>query len=224
MEVFKLTGDIRHRIAKRAADELEKYDVVNLGVGIPVLVVEHLDKNKEIIFQSENGMLGVGPEPTPEQFDPFIINAGRKPATVITGASFSDSSVSFGIIRGGHLDVTIIGALQVSETGDIANWVLPGKDILGMGGAMDLVVGAKKVIVAMQHISPKGERKILKECTIPLTAPRAAHVIITEFALFRFCEGKMYLEEIDSSVTLDEVRDMTPASYEVSVNLKTMGD
>ena len=217
-----MTGDVRHKIAKRAADELEANNVVNLGVGIPVLVVEYLDKGKGIIFQSENGILGVGPEPTPEEFDPFIVNAGRRPATVVTGASYSDSAAAFGLIRGGHLDATIIGALQVNERGDIANWVLPGKDILGMGGAMDLVVGAKKVIVTMQHISPKGDRKILPECTIPLTAPKAAHVIITECALFRFRGGKMILEEIDPDMTLDEIKDITPAAYEVSPDLKKM--
>lgn len=217
-----MAEDVKIRIAKRAAKELNDGDIVNLGVGIPVMVADYLGQDKKIYLQAENGILGLGPSPKEEEFDPFIINAARKPATVVPGASFFDSSLAFGIIRGGHLNATIIGALQVSQGGDLANWVLPGKDLLGMGGAMDLVVGAKKVIVVMQHVSPKGEPKIFPECTIPLTAPAAVDVLITEFAVFSFKDGRMTLEEIDPELSLEELKKLTPADYLISPDLKPM--
>lgn len=217
-----MVEDVKKKIALRAMKELKEGDVVNLGVGIPVLVADFIKKENNIFLQAENGILGIGPSPTEEQFDPSIINAARKPATVVSGASFFDSSVSFGMIRGGHLDVTIIGAMQVSEKGDLANWMLPGKDLLGMGGAMDLSIGAKKVIVLMQHTSPKGEPKILSECNIPLTAKGAVDILITEYAVFKFENEKMFLIEIDPGITLEKLKRITPAEYTISSNLKQM--
>ncbi|HHW43931.1 MAG TPA: CoA transferase subunit B [Desulfotomaculum sp.] len=214
--------DSKVRIARRAAMELKDGWVVNLGVGIPTLVANYLPAGRRIFFQSENGILGVGPSPSPEEVDPDIINAGRQPVTIIPGGSFFDSAVSFGMIRGGHLDATIIGALEVSERGDIANWILPGKDVLGMGGAMDLVVGARKVIVATQHVAKGGKPKILPECSLPITAPAAAHMIITEYAVFSFKDGRMVLEEIAPDITLSELKKITPANYEVSAELRLM--
>ena len=215
-----MTDDSKVKIAKRAAMELKYGDVVNLGVGIPTLVANYVPSEKRIFLQSENGILGVGPSPAPGEADPDIINAGRQPVTIIPGGSFQDSAMAFGIIRGGHLDATIIGALQVSGRGDIANWVLPGKDVLGMGGAMDLVVGAKKVIVATQHTAKGGGPKILPECDLPITAPLAADMLITEFAVFSFKNGIMVLEEIASEKTLDQLKEITPAHYEISTCLR----
>lgn len=214
-----MAEDIRRLIAKRAVKELKAGNVVNLGVGIPVLVADYID-DESIFLQSENGILGVGPSPNEKQIDPFIINAARKPASVVPGASFCDSAASFGMIRGGHLDVTIIGAMQVSQYGDLANWDLPGSDLLGMGGAMDLVVGAKKVIILMQHTSPTGQPKILPKCTIPLTAAAAVDLLITEFAVFSFENKRMILTEINSEITLEKIKQITPAEYVVSQQLK----
>ncbi|BAF58450.1 acyl CoA:acetate/3-ketoacid CoA transferase, beta subunit [Pelotomaculum thermopropionicum SI] len=217
-----MSKDSKVTIAKRAAMELKDGWIVNLGVGIPTLAVNYLPPGRRVFIQSENGILGVGPMPAPEEADPDIINAGRQPVTIIPGGSFFDSALSFGMIRGGHLDATIIGALEVSERGDIANWILPGKDVLGMGGAMDLVVGAKKVIVATQHVAKSGKPKILPECTLPLTAPSAAHMIITEYAVFSFQDGVLVLDEIAPDITLDGLKEITPAKYEVSPELKVM--
>ncbi|NPV74155.1 MAG: 3-oxoacid CoA-transferase subunit B [Pelotomaculum sp.] len=217
-----MSKDSKVTIAKRAAMELKDGWIVNLGVGIPTLAVNYLPPGRRVFIQSENGILGVGPMPAPEEADPDIINAGRQPVTIIPGGSFFDSALSFGMIRGGHLDATIIGALEVSERGDIANWILPGKDVLGMGGAMDLVVGAKKVIVATQHVAKGGKPKILPECTLPLTAPSAAHMIITEYAVFSFQDGVLVLDEIAPDITLDGLKEITPAKYEVSPELKVM--
>lgn len=210
---------VKIRIAKRAALELSNGSVVNLGVGIPTMVADYLPDGKKIYLQSENGMLGVGPSPAPDAVIPNLINAGRKPVTEIAGTSYFDSAISFGMIRGGHLDATIIGGLQVSEKGDLANWQVPGKDVLGAGGAMDLVVGAKQVIVATQHTSKDGSPKIVAECKMPITAYQAVDVLITEYAVFRFDSEGMLLEEITSDITIDELKAITPATYRISPNL-----
>jgi len=211
-----LSEDIaKVRIAKRAAAELRDGMVVNLGVGIPTLVANYVG-DKRVYLQTENGILGVGPFPDSEQSDPDLINAGRRRVTIIPGASFFDSAEAFAQIRGGHIDCTIIGALQVSETGDLANWLVPGKDVLGVGGAMDLVVGAPKVIVATQHVTKDGKPKIVPQCTLPLTAQNAVDMIITEYAVFHFENGRLFLDEITSDITPGEIRVMTPAKFEVS--------
>lgn len=210
---------IKIRIARRVAHELPEGAVVNLGVGIPTLVVDYLPAGRIVYIQSENGVLGVGPTPAADSVIPNLINAGRKPITTIAGASFFDSSISFGMIRGGHIDATVIGGLQVSQNGDLANWQVPGKDILGPGGAMDLVVGAKQVIVATQHTTKDGKAKILPACTMPITAYKAVHVLVTEYAVFRFEQDTMRLVEHTSDITLDELKAITPAQYEIARDL-----
>lgn len=190
-----MSDSIKKYIAWRCAQEL-KSGVVNLGIGIPTLVADYLPKGL-VTLHSENGILGVGPEPDPKEFiyDPETIEltnaSGIQAITALPHASYFDSSLSFTIMRGGHLDATVIGALQVSETGDLASWAVPGKDVLGVGGAMDLVIGAKRVIAAMTHLSLKGEPKILPECTYPLTAKTRVDTIVTEYAVFKFREGRM---------------------------------
>jgi len=212
--------DVRHYIAWRAAQELEPGDIVNLGVGIPVLVADYFHAEEGIFLQSENGILGVGPTPPPDQIDSDLINASKQPITELPGASYFDSALSFAIMRGGHLDKTVIGALQVSETGDIANWAVPGKDVLGVGGAMDLIVGAKKVIVATTHTTPDHQPKLLPACTYPLTASKEVDILITEYSVFRFLDGKMYLEELVEDISLPQLKACTPANYIVSEKLR----
>ncbi|PWA05292.1 succinyl-CoA--3-ketoacid-CoA transferase [Pueribacillus theae] len=211
---------VKRYIAWRAAQELST-GVVNLGIGIPTLVADYLPEG-EVTLHSENGVLGVGPSPSPENVDPDLIDAGKAPITVLPHTSFFDSSLSFAMMRGGHLDATVIGALQVAENGDIASWAIPGKDVLGVGGAMDLVVGAKKVIVATMHLTPKGEAKILPKCTYPLTAKERVDTIVTEYAVFKIREGKLWLVEMVDDITLDELKEMTPASYEIAEGFKTV--
>ncbi len=210
---------IKIRIAKRAAQELSDGMVVNLGVGIPTLVANYVS-GKRVYFQAENGILGVGPYPDPEHVDPDLINAGRMHVTTLPGASYMDSAESFAQIRGGHIHCTVIGGLQISEHGDLANWLVPGKDVLGVGGAMDLVVGVPNVIVATQHLTKTGDAKIVPECTLPLTAKAVTSMIITEYAVFNFDKGRMRLDEMTSDTTLEEVKAMTPACYDVSPALK----
>ena len=213
---------IRRCIAKRAAQELKDGDVVNLGIGIPTLVSDYVPPNVSIHLHTENGMLEVGPSPPPEQADPQLINASRQPVSELPGASYFDSGLSFAIMRGGHLDATIIGALQVSQKGDLASWAIPGKPILGVGGAMDLVVGAKRVIVATTHQTKDGQPKILPECTYPLTAREEVDVLVTEHAVFRFEKGKMILVEIGDHLTLEDLKSITPAEYEIHPHLKVV--
>ena len=215
--------DVRVLIAKRAAMELQKDWVVNLGTGIPALVADFIDESKNIYFQAENGFLGVGAASPPDKIDPYMVNAASICCEIVPGGSFFDSAASFMMIRGGRLNATILGSMQVSQTGDFANWTLPGKDMLGMGGALDLACGnIKPVIITMQHVSAKGEAKILAECTIPLTGRGVVDTLITEFAVFYFRNGRMFLEEINPEVSLEELKRMTPAEYEVSRELKSM--
>jgi 3-oxoacid CoA-transferase B subunit len=212
--------NVKHRIAARAAREITDGAIVNLGIGIPTLVAEYLPADKEVFLHTENGLLGVGPTPVPGEEDPEIINAGKLPVTAKTGASYFSSSESFAMIRGGHVDIAILGALQVAENGDIANWAVPGKDILGVGGAMDLVAGAREVIVTTLHTSKNGEPKIVATCDYPITAKKVVKTIITEHAVFRFTDGTLILEELSEDMTLKQLKAITPAEYTVSPSLR----
>ena len=207
------------KIAKRAAEEIKNGSIVNLGIGIPTLVADYLDTDKEVYLHTENGLLGVGPSPSEKQLDLEIINAGKLPVTAQLGASYFSSSESFAMIRGGHVNTVILGALQISETGDLANWAVPGKDILGVGGAMDLVAGAKEVIITTQHCSKDGEPKIVSECTYPVTAKNIVSTLISEYAVFRFVENKMVLEELADGWTVEKLKEITPAKFIVSPTL-----
>ena len=213
--------DVKNIIAARAAKELRDGDVVNLGIGIPTLVVNFLPPGIDIILQSENGIMGMGPTPSSGEENPDIVNAGGRPVTIKTGAAFFDSAVSFGIIRGGHVDATIIGALEVDEKGNISSWIVPGKAIPGMGGAMDLVVAAKKVIVAMTH-TQKGAPKILKKCTLPYTALDVVDMIITEMGVMEITPDGIVLTELHPDYTVKQIRKATEAKLIISPNLKPM--
>ena len=206
----------KQRIAKRVGLELQDGYTVNLGIGLPTMVANFLPKDINITLQSENGLLGLGPAPEEGNEDCDLTNAGGQPVTILTGGMFFDSAYSFGIIRGGHLDVTVLGALQVDSHANIANWTIPGKMVPGMGGAMDLVVGAKKVIVAMLHTA-KGKPKILEECTLPLTAVGVVDMIVTDLCVFEYIDGKLTLTELAEGVSLEDVREVTEANFVVSV-------
>ncbi len=201
----------RNLIARRVASEFKDGDVVNLGIGMPTLVANFLDENKQVILQSENGFLGVGPAPEPGQEDPDVVNAGGQPVTILTGGVCFDSATSFGIIRGGHVDATVLGALEVDEEGNLANWMIPGKLVPGMGGAMDLVVGAKKVIIATEHCNKKGEPKILQKCRLPLTATREVDLIVTELAVIEVTLYGLLLREVSEHSSVEEVQEKTEA-------------
>lgn len=207
-------------IAKRVAKELNDGDVVNLGIGIPTLVANYLSNDKKVILHSENGFVGLGP--AGETIDPDLTNAGGQPAGIVPGGSTFDSSMSFTIVRGGHLDATVLGALQVDQEGNLANWTVPGKIVPGMGGAMDLVVGAKRVIVAMEHVGKGGAAKILKKCTLPLTAAGAVDMIVTDYCVFKLTSQGMVLTETAPGVSLKTIKEATEAEYSVSVELKEM--
>lgn len=197
-------------IAERAAKELKGDMIVNLGIGVPTLIPEFLE-GEGVWLHTENGMLGVGP--APEEVDPNIVNAGKKPVSEIPGSSYFDSAQSFAMIRGGHVDVSVLGVLQVDQTGRIANWSVPGKDIIGVGGAMDLLAGSRRVICTMMHTTKDGEPKILRECEYPITSERRVDMLITELAVFAFRDGKMYLTELMPGVTLEEVQEKTEAEF-----------
>ena len=206
--------DAKTLIACRVAQEMRDGDIVNLGIGLPTLVPDYLPEGVQITLQSENGFLGMGP--LNGETLPNLVNAGGKPCGMVPGTAFFDSALSFCIIRGGHVDVTVLGGLQVDQEGNLANWMVPGKMVPGMGGAMDLVTGAKNVIVAMEHATKDGGAKILKRCTLPLTAAKKVSTIVTELAVFRFEDGKLVLTEIAPGVSLDEVRGKTEAEFVVS--------
>ena len=204
--------DKQNFIARRAAMEIEDGFIVNLGIGLPTLVANHIADDVDVMFQSENGFTGLGPSPLDdENYDPHIVNAGGAPVTINEGGAFFDSSLSFGIIRGGHVDLTVLGALQVDESGNIANYMIPGKLVPGMGGAMDLLTGAKKVIVAMEHTN-KGRPKILKECDLPLTALAQVDLIITEMAVIKVAENGLQVIEVNPQFTFEEVQEATEAT------------
>src|SRR5450830_1855897 len=212
---------IQEFIAQRVALEFQQGDLVNLGIGLPTLVANFVPAEKEVIFQSENGCIRLGPAPVPENVDPSITNAGAIPATILPGGAFIDSAMSFGIIRGGHVDVTVLGALQVAENGDIANYMIPGKMVPGMGGAMDLLSGAKTVIVAMEHTA-KGAPKLVKTCDLPLTAVKAVDLIITEMGVIEVTQGGFLLVERNPEYTIDEIKQNTGAELHFSPNLVDM--
>jgi len=213
--------NIKEFIAARVAKELSDGDVVNLGIGLPTMVPTFLSKEVDVTFQSENGMIGLGPAPEEGQEDFDLTNAGGKPITMsIDGACF-DSATSFGIIRGGHVDITVLGSLQVDEEGNISNWIIPGKMVPGMGGAMDLVVGAKKVIVAMTHTA-KGKAKILKKCTLPFTAVKQVNMIVTEMGVMEITDKGILLTEIAPDTTIEQIKENTEADLLISDNLKVM--
>ncbi|WJY28125.1 MULTISPECIES: 3-oxoacid CoA-transferase subunit B [Sporosarcina] len=209
-----MNGTERITIAKRIVRELKQGQVVNLGVGIPTLIPDYLE-DKKLVLQSENGLLGMGPTPPPEEVNMDLISASKAPITMETGASLFDSSNSFAMIRGGHIDVAVLGALQVDQTGEIANWAVPGETILGVGGAMDLVAGARSIIVATRHSSKSGEPKLVKELAFPTSGIRKADLVVTEHAVFAFGEGRMQLVEILSGITMEELRRLTGAEFKI---------
>lgn len=209
---------VRERIARRVAQELHKGDLVNLGIGLPTLVANYVDDHLGVIFQSENGLVGLGPMPGKENIDADLTNAGGQPVTVVPGAAFFDSALSFAIIRGGHVDVTVLGALEVDQEGNLANWIIPGKMVPGMGGAMDLVNGAKRVIIAMEHCDKKGQPKILPRCQLPLTAVGQVNLIVTEKAVIEVNNG-LFLREVAVDTTVEAVIAQTAAILRISETL-----
>lgn len=217
MELSK--EQVREIIARRVAQELKDGDVVNLGIGLPTEVANYIPENMHIILQSENGILGMGPKPESGKEDVNITNAGGGFVTICDGGSFIDSAVSFSVIRGGHVDVTVLGALEVDEKGNLANWIVPGKMVPGMGGAMDLVVGAKSVIVAMEH-TVKGNKKILKQCTLPLTAKNEVNFIVTEKGFMKITDKGIEVLEIFNTSSIEDIRNSTDADLIIPNNVK----
>ena len=212
-----MTGDVKSRIAARAARELRPGEVVNLGIGIPNLIPEFLGPDTSVVLHTENGLLGVGPRPGDDELDPDLIDAAKQPITALPGAAYFDSASSFAMIRGGHVDVAVLGALEVSGAGDIANWAVPGKDVRGVGGAMDLVVGARRVIVTMTATSSRGQPKVVAECAYPLTAAGVADVVVTELSVFRLVDGELRLTELLDGATVDDVAAVTTAPFVVTL-------
>ena len=213
---------VTHDIARRVAGHLKPEDVINLGIGLPTLVADYVPEGVKVFLHTENGMVGAGPTPEPDKVDPELINAGKLPVTEDIGAAYFSSSESFAMIRGGHVSVVVLGVLQVDRLGRIANWAIPGKPILGVGGAMDLLVGAKTVIVATTHLTRKGDPKIVEECSFPLTGARPADLIVTEHATFSVDEEGLVLEEIAPDSTFEWVRSNTPASFSNSTTLEAV--
>lgn len=209
----------REKIARRAEKEIESGFYVNLGIGMPTMVANYISENKEMVLQSENGLLGIGRYPYEDEVDPDLINAGKETVTASVGSAYCDSAESFGMIRGEHLDLAILGGMEVSESGDLANWMIPGKMIKGMGGAMDIVHGAKKIVIIMDHVNKHGEPKILKQCSLPLTGKGVVDRIITERAVIDVTDKGLELVELADGWTVEEIKESTEAQLSVSPNL-----
>ncbi|KKK37688.1 CoA-transferase [Mesobacillus campisalis] len=214
--------EARNRMAKRAAKEISGGMVVNLGIGIPSLVPNHLPKDMRVMFHAENGITGMGPSPEAGEEDENLCNAGGFPVTIVPGASYCDSATAFGMIRRGKIDLSILGSLQVSSKGDLANWIIPGKRIPGMGGAMELAAKAKKLIVLMNHTDKEGRPKIVQQCTLPLTSAECVDMIITELAVFKISGGKLILAEYAEGTTIDEIAAKTGCSFQIPSDIKLM--